>query len=122
QLAKRLAEIAPNDPRSPRFRARALLAQGDQAGAVEVIETAAKNLEPDDQGMTTIAELVRLLLNLQALDAAERVARDVADAESSRSWLLAEVLASQNEFDEAIVALETALNANAEAKNLAPAL
>ncbi|CAN5643520.1 hypothetical protein BH23PLA1_BH23PLA1_24630 [soil metagenome] len=134
RLAGRFAELAPNDPRAPRFRARALLAKGDQAGAVEVLETAAKELEPGGQGGLAIAELVRLLLNFQAdervprevaaqaVEAAGRVAREVADNESSRSWLLAEVLASQEEMDKAIVALETAINANANANELTPAL
>ncbi len=134
RLAGRLAELAPNDPQAPRFRARALLAKGDQSGAVEVLEAAASSLEPDDQGGLAIAELVRLLLSFQAdervardvadqaTEAAERVAREVADTESSRSWLLAEVLASQEELDEAVVALETALNANANANELTPAL
>ncbi|CAN5913673.1 hypothetical protein BH23PLA1_BH23PLA1_04840 [soil metagenome] len=119
---RRLVEIDPNDLRIPRLRARVLLARNDPDAAAKVIEAAANAREPDGEGAEAITELVRLLLGLKAPDAAERLARRIADAESARSWLLAEVLATLEKLPEAILALEIALDAGASATDLVPAL
>ncbi|MGE3817934.1 MAG: tetratricopeptide repeat protein [Isosphaeraceae bacterium] len=107
----RLARSAPDSLPVAELRSRVLAARGKLGEAAAPLESAFAALPEGPSALDSGTKIVRALLGVNQVEAAERVARKLAESSTRGRCMLAELLASQGKSDEAAAELETAAKA-----------
>lgn len=104
----RLAALAPDDLAAPRLRALRHQALGETAKIAAPLEQFYRERRDAPDGETTGRDVVLLLIQLDQLDAAERMARDLAEKWPAQSGVLAALLGRKGQHNEAMGFYRTA--------------
>ena len=107
----RLAAVDPDSLPVAELRARILTARGKAAEAVAGLESVFADRINTPEGLAIGARMIRLLLELNQPQAAERVARQLSGLGPRGTCLLAEFLAAHGQTDEAIALLRAVAGA-----------
>ena len=107
QLA-RLAKIEPNGLPVAELKARVKVAQGKGSEGAEILERAYDDHIVTPEGLSIGDKMIQILLDLNQPEAAERVARRVAELSPKGRCLLADLLANQGKLDDAVEELAKA--------------
>lgn len=108
---ERLAKSAPDSLPVAELRSRLLTVRGKVAEAAHPLESAFEAIPQGPGLLEAGSKVVRALIGVKQLEAAERVARKLAESSTRGRCLLAELLANQGKADEAAAELETVAKA-----------
>jgi len=107
----RLARTASDTLPVAELRARLLTARGNVSEAAAPLESALAAMPPGPAAAEAGVKVLRALLGVKQYEAAERVARKLAEESPKGRCMLAELIAGQGRADEAAAELERAAEA-----------